>query len=416
MSPRHHDLAVLTELIGTLGRFSQPADLILRNYFRAHGELGQKDRARVAEAAFSWLRRRRSVAALAGSDPRANAILVLNRLSGFSARELAPALSGAERTWLATRLAQSPPGDSATQAELPDWLYERLRAQWGEAETLAFARSVQEAAPLDLRVNTRASTREDLQAALATSGVASEPTPFSPWGLRVRGKPALQHHALFRSGQFEVQDEGSQLITLLVEPGRHHTIVDFCAGAGGKTLALAAAMRGQGQVYALDLNERRLRNLRERLARSGLDNVQPWLISDETDAKLARLTGKADRVLVDAPCSGFGTLRRNPDLKWRHDDTAVSELAAKQARILASAARLVKPGGRLVYATCSVLNEENENIVEGFLAQANGFRRKTATDILSAAKIELDTGKDLQLLPHRHGCDGFFAAVLERVK
>jgi len=412
---RHH-IEALAEILQGLAAFTQPADLIVRQYFRAHPQLGQKDRALLAEAAFFWLRHRRSLAALAGAEPRANALLGLARYAGLSLRELNPVLKGAEKDWLAATLAQAAPDEPAIRAELPDWLFARLSAQWNEGECLAFARSVQNAAPLDLRVNTQLSSRSELRAALAEGGIRAELTPYSPLGLRVEGKPALQNHALFRQGHFEVQDEGSQLIGLLLDPGRHHTVIDFCAGAGGKTLALAAAMRGQGQIYAFDLRERRLRKLRERVSRAGISNVQPWLIADENDAKLRRLKGKADRVLVDAPCSGFGTLRRNPDLKWRHDEGAVAELAAKQKRILQAAARLVKPGGRLVYATCSVLTEENEAVIDGFLEASPEFRLRPAEEILASARVPLATGRYLQLLPHRHGCDGFFAAVLERRK
>ena len=191
-------------------------------------------------------------------------------------------------------------------------------------------------------------------------------------------------------------------------------VVDFCAGAGGKTLLLGALMRSQGRLYAFDVAAKRLANLKPRLARSGLSNVHPQLIASERDAKIKRLAGKIDRVLVDAPCTGFGTLRRNPDLKWRQPESAVAELARKQDAILAAAATLVKPGGRLVYATCSVLPDENDAVVERFLAAHPAFARGDAAAELARAGIALDTGPDLRLLPHRHGCDGFFAAILER--
>ena len=211
------------------------------------------------------------------------------------------------------------------------------------------------------------SRRENAQAALAQAGIEAAPTPYSPLGLRVAGRPALQQLALFKSGEIEVQDDGSQLLGFLVAPRRTDMVVDFCAGAGGKTLLLGALMRSQGRVYAFDVSPARLAKLKPRLARSGLSNVQPVLIQNERDTHVKRLAGKIDRVLVDAPCSGLGTLRRNPDLKWRQRAEGIGELAAKQARILASAATLLKPGGRLVYATCSVLPEENEAIVEAFL-------------------------------------------------
>lgn len=281
-------------------------------------------------------------------------------------------------------------------------------------EREALAGSWLASAPLDLRINPLAIKRDAARAALAASGIAAEPTPYSPLGLRIAGRPALQHHPLYTSGAIEVQDEGSQLLGFLVAPRRGDMVADFCAGAGGKTLLLGALMRSQGRLYAFDVSAHRLARLKPRLARSGLSNVHPTLIEHERDPHIKRLAGKIDRVLVDAPCSGLGTLRRNPDLKWRQTPASISELALKQAKILAAAATLVKRGGRLVYATCSVLPEENEAIVEGFLAQHEDFRSGDAAAEMARADIALDTGQRLRLLPHRHGCDGFFAAVMQR--
>ncbi|KAG0162142.1 hypothetical protein DFQ30_003098, partial [Apophysomyces sp. BC1015] len=216
-------------------------------------------------------------------------------------------------------------------------------------------------------------------------------------------------------GGFEVQDEGSQLLCQLVAPRRGEMVVDFCAGAGGKTLALGAMMRSTGRLYAFDVSDKRLGKLKPRLARSGLSNVHPVVIDSEHDVKIKRLSGKIDRVLVDAPCSGLGTLRRNPDLKWRQSPQSVAELAVKQASILAAAARLIKPGGRLVYATCSLLGDENESVVEQFIAEHPQFQLVPASQVLAEQKIALDTGEYLALWPHRHGTDGFFAAVMQRV-
>ncbi len=232
--------------------------------------------------------------------------------------------------------------------------------------------------------------------------------------MRVVGKPPLTKLDAFQHGWLEVQDEGSQLLCSLVAPKRGEMVVDFCAGAGGKTLALGAMMRSTGRLYAFDISERRLAKLKPRLARSGLSNVNPVLIDSEHDAKIKRLAGKIDRVLVDAPCSGLGTLRRNPDLKWRQSPESVAELAPKQLSILTSAARLVKMGGRLVYATCSILEEENEAIVTQFLADHPGFALVPARDVLAEQRIEIEMGDYLSLWPHRHATDGFFAAVLER--
>jgi 16S rRNA (cytosine967-C5)-methyltransferase len=216
-----------------------------------------------------------------------------------------------------------------------------------------------------------------------------------------------------------VQDEGSQLLVLLTAPKRGEMVVDFCAGAGGKTLALGAAMRNTGRLYAYDTSGHRLDAMKPRLARSGLSNVHPVQLAHERDERIKRMAGKIDRVLVDAPCSGLGTLRRNPDLKWRQSPQAVKELQLKQQAILASAARLLKPGGRLVYATCSLLRAENEDVADAFEAQHGGqWQRLPAQDLLAQAQVagaeRMAAGGRLRLWPHRHGTDGFFAAVWQR--
>jgi 16S rRNA (cytosine967-C5)-methyltransferase len=211
-----------------------------------------------------------------------------------------------------------------------------------------------------------------------------------------------------------VQDEGSQLLGYLLAPKRGEMVVDFCAGAGGKSLLLGALMNSKGRLYAFDVSEKRLSNLKPRFKRSGLSNLHVQRIDNENDLKIKRLNGKIDRVLVDAPCSGLGTLRRNPDLKWRQSPQSIEELKAKQAAILVAAAGLLKPGGRLVYATCSFLPEENQQIIEGFLAIHPQFSVLNCAELLAQQKISLDTGGFLQLTPKLHQTDGFFAAVLMR--
>jgi 16S rRNA (cytosine967-C5)-methyltransferase len=299
-------------------------------------------------------------------------------------------------------------------ANLPDWLYDKFVAQYGEEETLALAAVLNTPAPLDLRVNSLKADRDKVIAELATAPIAAEPTPYSALGLRIWKKPALQNLPLFKEGAIEVQDEGSQVLAQLLGARRGEMVVDFCAGAGGKTLAIGAIMRNTGRLYAFDVSEKRLTKLKPRLARSGLSNVHPVVIAHERDAKVKRLAGKIDRVLVDAPCSGMGTLRRNPDVKWRQQPEGIAELTEKQASILDGAARLVKFGGRLVYATCSLLDEENDGIVQGFLASHPDFELVPMHKVLAEQRIPLEMGDYLKMLPHKHGTDGFFAAVLER--
>ena len=224
---------------------------------------------------------------------------------------------------------------------------------------------------------------------------------------------------MFTRGEVEVQDEGSQLLALLTDARRGEMVVDFCAGAGGKTLALGAAMRNTGRLYAYDTSGHRLDAMKPRLARSGLSNVHPVQLAHERDDRIKRIAGKIDRVLIDAPCSGLGTLRRNPDLKWRQSPKAVQELQVKQRAILDSAARLLKPGGRLVYATCSLLRAENEDVADAFEQQhADAFTALPVHELLAQAHVagaaDLDSQGRLRLWPHRHGTDGFFAAAWQR--
>jgi 16S rRNA (cytosine967-C5)-methyltransferase len=407
VTPTPARLAHAERALAELLEFARPADQAMSAYFRRHRNLGQQDRAFIAETAFAVLRRRRSLEAAAGSAaPRELAVAALVRVFGISARAL-----GADAA-LAARVKAFPGRNlpPAVQADLPDWLWERLAAAHGAEEAMAIARSLLAPAPLDLRVNLEKLTREQ---AIAQLALECAPTPYSPAGIRLKGKPAINRHPLFLAGAVEVQDEGSQLLAYLLAPRRGEMVADFCAGAGGKTLALAMLMHGTGRIYAMDVSERRLRELAPRAARAGISNVHPIVLAREGDVRARRLAGKLDRVLVDAPCSGFGTLRRNPDLKWRHGAGAVRELAAKQARILAAAARLLKPGGRLVYATCSLLAEENEAVADAFAAGHPQFRPLSCAGLLRAQRIALDTGERLRLWPHRHGTDGFFAAAYE---
>ncbi len=403
-------------VLGQLLRFDHPADAVVSRYFREHRQLGHADRAFVAETVFAVLRRGRSIEARCAGQlsDRRRLLATLAIVRGWSQRELAPVLKASEEEWLATAKAV-PEADlpPAVRCDLPDWLYARLEQQFGADEVLALSRAMNQSAPLDLRVNTLKGDRDTLLAKLAADDIAATPGSLSPLAVRLRDKPALAKHPLFLEGAFEVQDEGSQLLGFLLEPKRGEMVVDFCAGAGGKTLLLGALMRNTGRLYAFDVSDKRLANLKPRLARSGLSNVHPARIEHERDQKIKRLAGKADRVLVDAPCSGLGTLRRNPDLKWRQDETSVAELTVKQAAILAAAATLVRPGGRLVYATCSLLSAENDEIVAAFLEKHPDFSLLPASAVLGKQGIACE-GDVLRLLPHKHNTDGFFAAAMER--
>ena len=404
--------------LARVGHFEHAADGVLSRYFRENPEIGHGDRGAIAESVYAILRHWRTLTAAIGGEgerlPRRMFLAWLVRHEGANLREIEKLLRAGERDWLATvKGFDAATLSPAERSELPDWLYERLLASNGEAATRELAESLKRPAPLDLRVNSLKAEREAVRTALAETGIEAEPTPHSPLGLRVAGKPALAKNPLFVDGQIEVQDEGSQLLGFLLGPKRGEMVVDFCAGAGGKTMLLGALMRSTGRLYAFDVSDKRLVKLKPRLARSGLSNVHAVRIDNENDLRIKRLAGKIDRVLVDAPCSGLGTIRRNPDLKLRQDEESVARLAVTQAAILAAAARLLKPGGRIVYATCSLLEAENDAIVDGFLADHPGFAALNAGDALAAAGIDLP-GERLRLSPVAGGTDGFFAALLER--
>lgn len=407
-------LTAATTAIRSVLKMEYPADAVLRRFFRENPLLGANDRAFIAETVFGVLRHKYYLECLMDwVTPRALLFAYLAKFQGMNLRELTPHVSESEVKWLTTIKSIAVDKQSlAVQAEFPIWLVEKLQVFMPDADILGLGRSLQQPASLDLRVNTIHAKRDNVLETLKQDGYEAEATPYSPVGIRIVGKPAINRHSLFLSGHIEVQDEGSQILGYLLAPKRGDMVVDFCAGAGGKTLLLGALMNSKGRLYALDTSEKRLNNLKPRLKRSGLSNLHAQRISNENDLKVKRLAGKIDRVLVDVPCSGLGTLRRNPDLKWRQSSESVQELKQKQAAILAASANLLKSGGRLVYATCSFLPEENQDIIEHFLATNPKFSLLNCTELLAQQKIPLETGEFLQLSPKLHGTDGFFAAAL----
>jgi 16S rRNA (cytosine967-C5)-methyltransferase len=416
-------LDACAELVRFVLKFDHPADAVVSRYFRDNRSMGPRERATLAETVYTVLRKKLLFDHLSpsGSGPKERRMAIL----GFHGPRdfLKSALTEQEKSWL-DQCDSINPADllERHRHNLPEWLVEPLKQQLG-GEFWALVDSLNQPAPLDLRVNTLNDKRADVQKELKLAGIASRETPYSPWGLRLDSKHALTKLDAFARGAIEVQDEGSQLLALLLDAKRGEMVVDFCAGAGGKTLAIGASMRNTGRLYAFDTSAHRLDALKPRLARSKLSNVHPAAIAHERDDRIKRLAGKIDRVIVDAPCSGLGTLRRNPDLKWRQSPQSVQEMTVKQAAILQSAARLLKPGGRLVYATCSLLPAENEVIAQAFSEANREFSPLPAAEVLSNLKVKDadalcsggETAKNyLRLWPHRHQTDGFFAAIWTR--
>ena len=411
------------DLLVLVLKFDHPADAVVGRYFREHRSLGPRERATLTETVYNVLRRKLLFEHLApsGSGSRERRLAIL----GFAAPRdfLFGALSEQEKVWLdACAKVQLDALLERHRHNLPDWLAVLLKHEVGDA-FWPLANSLLEPGSLDLRVNVFKARRADVVKELARHGVTAHATPYSPWGLRVDGRPHLTRLDAFLRGDFEIQDEGSQLLAMLVDARRGEMVVDFCAGAGGKTLALGAAMRSTGRLYAFDTSAHRLDALKPRLARSGLSNVHPVVISHERDERIRRLAGKIDRVLVDAPCSGLGTLRRSPDLKWRQDPATVAQSARAQWSILQSAARLLKPGGRLVYATCSLLEQENEQIALRFSEEHAEFEPVDVARLLDDLKLaQAQTlcrttpggASWLRIWPFAHKVDGFFGAVWQK--
>jgi 16S rRNA (cytosine967-C5)-methyltransferase len=423
------------ELIAAIGDGRAPADDVVGEWFRRHRFAGVKDRGAISGHVYAVLRHRASIdwwierVGGAVPSPRPRVLAALALVDGWTVAAIdracdgdrfrPPPLSPGERRLLAGLEGRSlahPEMPPEARDNYPGWLRPHLEAVFG-AELRAEMAALNENAPLDLRVNPlRAEGRRSVREALAGEGVKAEPTPLSPLGLRVRARIPLATLRVFKEGLVEVQDEGSQVAALLADAQPGMRVVDFCAGAGGKTLALAAQMRNQGHLVACDVSERRLERATQRLRRAGASIVQRQPLSSARDKWVKRHKGGFDRVFVDAPCTGTGTWRRNPDAKWRLKPADLGELVALQAEILDSAQRLVKPGGRLVYVTCSLLAEEDERQVERFLAGHPDFALVPVTEVWAAATgkaAPVDTPM-LRLTPARHGTDGFFAAVMAR--
>ncbi len=415
------------ELLTLLLRFVSPADAEIGRYFHARRKMGSTDRGFAAETVYGCLRRKRELEALYEpvhkpdtDDERVRWLVAswLLKYGGWSARALTDAGFNGGAVALVERIRALDLFEFplAVRANLPDWMAHKLVAQFGAEQTLLLADALNQPAPVDLRVNLLKITRTALQAQLREEGFELAPTPYSPLGLRRAQRAALFNTRAFSLGLYEVQDEGSQLVGLLAEARPGEKLVDFCAGAGGKTLQLAGQMGNTGVVQAFDVSRKRLDRFRSRLNRAGVDNVQRRVLRDEHDPVLKALAGAADAVLVDAPCSGTGTLRRNPDVKWKTLELA--DLQRTQLSILDAASALVRLGGRLIYATCSLLAEENAAVTTAFLTAHPDFKPVQAGEILARQGVAIPDAiapdGALQLRPDRHGTDGFYALAMRR--
>lgn len=423
-------LQATLELMHEVDSVARPADAVVSAWFRARRPMAEADRGYVVETLYALLRHHARLgwwlARHGRQDTPRNRLLAWLVLGErrtrdqvqalFTGGRFAPAaLSDNERALL-VKLQGGNIDHSAmpdeVRVECPDWALDALRRRF-EGDFVTEMAAHLTPAPLDLRVNPVKTDRETMLRALRDLGLPAEPAPLSPYGIRVRERPSLGRLTMLKTGEVEIQDEGSQLVALVVDAQPGERVVDFCAGAGGKTLAIAAQMKNKGHVIACDVLASRLKRAAERFRRAGLHNIETKPLASETDRWVKRHKGSYDRVLVDAPCSGTGTWRRNPDARWRVLGPGLEALLPLQKSILASAARLVKPGGRLVYATCSMLREENEDQVAAFLAANPAFRvvplHEAAPQLTTSAHPDY-----LALTPARHDTDGFFAAILQR--
>lgn len=424
-------LQAALELTEKVDAEARPADAVVSAWLRGRRRMDDRDRGAVLDLLGDLMRHRARLGwwldRLGGRDVPRNRLLAWLMLGEgrtpeqvkrvFGGGRFAPAALTDREFALLKKLQGSrvehPAMPEEVRLECPDWAVGPLRGRFGDGFADEMA-ALLTPPPLDLRVNTMKTTREAMLRALKGQGIPAEPARLAPQGIRIGERLSLARLAPLKSGEVEIQDEGSQLVAMLVDARPGDRVVDFCAGAGGKTLAMAAGMTGKGRIVACDVNEGRLKRCAERARKAGLSNAETRLLASETDRWVKRHKGGFDRVLVDAPCSGTGTWRRNPDARWRaEDEKGLDGLVALQGRILASAARLVKPGGRLVYATCSMLPEENEAQVEAFVAAHPAFRVVPLREAAPELRAEVD-GDYLSLTPARHDTDGFFAAVMER--
>jgi 16S rRNA (cytosine967-C5)-methyltransferase len=424
-------LQAALELIREVEREPRPADAVVSAWFRARRDIGDYHRGEISDLLYAVLRTHARVGWWLAkyerpATPRSRLLawLALGRVRTrdeiqnlFSGADDAPGgLTEAERRLLVRLQGGSldhPEMPEAVRAECPDWALEPLRSRFGDAFAAEMA-AMLTPAPLDLRVNPLKTTREAVLDGLRALRMPGDACRMAPYGVRVRERPSLSRLPMLKTGEVEIQDEGSQLVAMLVDAKPGERVVDFCAGAGGKTLAIATQMANKGVVIACDISENRLKRAAERFRGAGLHNIQTRLLSSERDKWVKRHKGGFDRVLVDAPCSGTGTWRRNPDARWRDEDIGLDGLLTLQAGILDSAARLVKPGGRLVYATCSLLPDENEAQIAAFLAAHPDFQVTPLGEV--APQITDSALPDyLSLTPARHDTDGFFAAIMQRM-
>lgn len=438
-----HDarIAAVIELLETLYQTWQdnrkiPMDNLIGQYFKSRRYIGSKDRAFIGEMTYGILRHGGALEwhverLKRAANPRHVVLAALvffyeqtpSEITAlFTGNGYGPQKLSTDEYALIERLSKESYENETmplpARHSFPDWMEGRLRDAFGENLDAALD-ALNAEAPVDLRVNTlKCKDRAELIFSLDKEGFLAMPTPHSPLGVRLKKRiPAFTTQA-FAEGWFEMQDEGSQICALLVQAQKGQKVIDFCAGAGGKTLAMAATMGNKGRILAFDNSARRLKQMPKRLARAGVDNVMIKAIASENDPLLKRHRASADWVLVDAPCSGSGTWRRNPDLKWRLTPTDLSELKVLQKNILASAAALVKPGGSLVYVTCSVFADENQHQVLQFLMDYPEFRVAAPDKLWNSLCVELEEAAAhqpvLRLAPHQDGTDGFFAAVLSR--
>ncbi|MDD3029038.1 MAG: RsmB/NOP family class I SAM-dependent RNA methyltransferase [Alphaproteobacteria bacterium] len=415
-------LQATLELLCEIATKPRPADGLVSAYFHARRYIGSHDRAVISSRLYQilrhqarldwWLTQKKTEA-----TPRSRTIVWLvlgERVASKSLESLfgegpyaAPSLEDAERKMIRSlegHTIEDPAMEEAVLAECPPALVSSLKMKFG-AQFLTELRAMQEPAPLDLRINPLKTTRDAILATLKEKGIKAEAGKLSPWCVRAFERPSLNALAMLKEGLVEIQDEGSQLVSAVVEAAPGNRVVDFCAGAGGKTLALAAMMNNKGRIVACDVSKGRLKRSSERFRRAGVFNVETKVLSSERDVWVKKHKESFDKVLVDAPCSGTGTWRRNPDARWRELGPGLEALTEMQARILENAARLVKSKGRLVYATCSLLPQENENQIDAFLKKHDDF-------VLTPCGLN---GADfLALTPAEHGTDGFFAAALLR--
>lgn len=402
-------------LIKEILKFNTPVDLILKNYYKKHKSLGKNSRKLISDLVFLLLRNFEKINTALSINNSLNIDSYIKSIYYVFDKNIIKFLSEPEEKYLSDLQNLNSSNNINIVSELPLWIIEKLKINYSAIQIIRLGKFLNSIAPLDLRVNTLKTNVNYVLNELKNNKINAEKTRYSPWGIRIKDKISILENKLYVNGLIEIQDEGSQLVSYFVKARPSDLVIDLCAGAGGKALSIGVMMKNKGRIYAFDTSLLRLKGIENRILKSGLNNIFFSVIKEKNDKNLLKFRNKADIVLIDSPCSGLGTLRRNPDLKYRYNNKDIEKFVLIQQNLLSQGANLVKIGGKLIYSTCSILTQENELQIKNFLFNNKNYIIKNCGNLLSNIKMELKSKEFLFFNPEEYDMDGFFIAVLEKI-